>query len=167
MITTEPVDVTVFVVTVNVAEVVPEATVTLEGTVAMLVLLLLRVTAVPLDGAGPVRVTVPVEAVPPRTLVGESVSAERVGARMVKVAELLPPAVMIANVLLETGVVVIAKVTLLEPAGTVTLEETFATVELLEERVTETPPVGASPFSVTVPVDEVPPVTELGERVTD
>src|SRR5256885_10441473 len=52
--------VTALVVTVNVALLAPAATVTLAGTVAVDVLLL-RVTAAPPVGAGPLSVTVPVE----------------------------------------------------------------------------------------------------------
>ena len=65
----------------NVALVAPAATVTLAGTLAAAVLLLESVTSAPPDGAGPLNVTVPVEdCVPPITLVGLSVSEERVGA---------------------------------------------------------------------------------------
>jgi hypothetical protein len=58
------------VVTVNVAEVLPAATVTLAGTVAAAVLLLERVTTAPPVGAAPLSVTVPVELFPPTTVVG-------------------------------------------------------------------------------------------------
>jgi len=54
-------------VTENVAVVAPKATVTLAGTVATEVLLLLIVTRAPLPGAGPFSVTVPVDELPPRT----------------------------------------------------------------------------------------------------
>ena len=71
--------VTALVLTVNVALLAPAATVTLAGTVAVGVLLLERETVAPPVGAGPLSVTVPVEADPPVTLVGFSVSEERVG----------------------------------------------------------------------------------------
>ena len=58
---------TVFVVTVNVADVVPAATVTDDGTVAD-ELLLVRVTIAPPVGAALVSRTVPVTEVPPATL---------------------------------------------------------------------------------------------------
>ena len=68
------------VVTANVALVVPAGTVTLEGTLAA-PLLLESATCAPPVGAGPLSVTVPVEdCTPPITLVGFSVSEERVGA---------------------------------------------------------------------------------------
>jgi hypothetical protein len=71
--------VTLLVLTVNVALLAPAATVTLAGTVAVDVLLE-RETAMPPLGAGPLSVTVPVEVcAPPVTLVGFSVSEERVG----------------------------------------------------------------------------------------
>ena len=72
--------VTALVVTVNVALLAPAATVTLAGTVAVAVLLLVRATAAPPVGAGPLSVTVPVEdCTPPVTVVGFSVSVESVG----------------------------------------------------------------------------------------
>ena len=70
---------TALVLTVNVALVAPAATVTLDGTVAAAVLLLESATVAPPAGAGPLNVTAPVEGVPPMTLVGFSVSDERVG----------------------------------------------------------------------------------------
>ena len=88
--------VTALVLTVNVALLAPETTVTLAGTVAVDVLLLERETAAPPVGAGPLSVTVPVEVcAPPVTLVGFSVSEERVGrasGSTVSEAVLLTPA---------------------------------------------------------------------------
>jgi len=80
---------TTLVVTVNVAEVFPAATVTLVGTVAADVLLLVRVTTAPPVGAAPLRVTVPVEGLPPVTLLGFSETDDAVtvtGAVTVSVA---------------------------------------------------------------------------------
>ena len=74
------VEVTTRVVTVKVADVIPAATVTELGTVAIEVLLLERLTEIPFDGAGPFRVTVPVEGVPPLTVEGLRVSEETLGA---------------------------------------------------------------------------------------
>ena len=76
---TKLVDETVLVATVNVARVVPGATVTLEGTVATAVLLE-SVTASPLAGAAPVMLIVPCVALPPTTLVGFSVRDSKSGA---------------------------------------------------------------------------------------
>jgi hypothetical protein len=67
------------VFTRKVALVAPAGTVTLEGTLAALLLLESR-TCAPPAGAGPLSVTVPVEdCVPPMTLVGFSSSEETVG----------------------------------------------------------------------------------------
>ena len=65
-----------------------------------------------------------------------------------------------------TALVVTVKVAVVLPAGTVTLASTVATDVLLLVRVTTAPPDGAGPVKVTVPVDEVPPITELGLRLT-
>ncbi len=67
---TDAVELTVVVVTENVAVVAPAATVTLAGTVATAVLLLVSVTTAPPEGAALLRVTVPVEEVPPVTVAG-------------------------------------------------------------------------------------------------
>ena len=79
-------DVTVLVLTLNVAIVEPAETVTLAGTVATFVLLLDSVTTAPAAGAGPFNVTVPVEVVPPRTEVGFRETEVRVAAVTVKFA---------------------------------------------------------------------------------
>jgi len=71
--------VTPLLLTVNVALVAPAATVTLEGTVAAAVLLLESATCAPPAGASPLSVTVPVEELPPVTLVGFSPSEARLG----------------------------------------------------------------------------------------
>jgi len=67
---------TAVVLTVNDPLVAPAATVTLEGTLATMVLVLESVICAPPDGAGPLKVTMPVEEFPPVTLVGFSVSEE-------------------------------------------------------------------------------------------
>ncbi len=70
--------VTALVLTVKFSLVAPWATVTVAGSVAAEALLE-RETRAPLAGAGPLRVTVPVEEDPPVTLVGLSVTEESVG----------------------------------------------------------------------------------------
>ena len=65
------------VLTVNVALVAPAATVTLDGALATVVLLLESVTCAPPEGAAALRVTVPVEDPPPVTLVGLRLSDAR------------------------------------------------------------------------------------------
>ena len=64
------------VLTVNEALVAPAATVTVAGMLATLALLLESETAAPPAGAAPLSVTVPVDELPPRTLVGFSASDE-------------------------------------------------------------------------------------------
>ena len=71
-----------------------------------------------------------------------------------------------------TALVLIVNVALVAPAAIVTLDGVLAAVVLLLESVTTAPPEGAAPLSVTVPVEEFPPVTLAGfteseERVTD
>ena len=61
---------------------------------------------------------------------------------------------------------VTVKVAVVAPAATVTLAGTVAAVLLLD-KVTVSPPVGAVLPKVTLPVDDVPPVTEVGFSVTD
>ena len=61
-----------------------------------------------------------------------------------------------------TVLVVTLKTALVEPAGTVTLDGAAATDGLLLESATAAPPVGAAPVSVTVPCEELPPVTVEG-----
>lgn len=72
--------------TVNVAVVAPAATVTLPGTVAREVLLLVSVTTAPPAGAAELNVTVPVEEAPPTTLVGLKFKRDSVRAVKVNVA---------------------------------------------------------------------------------
>jgi hypothetical protein len=71
-----------------------------------------------------------------------------------------------------TALVLTVKITLVAPAATVTLAGTLAAAVLLLDSVTCAPPEGAGPLSVTVPVEEFPPVTLVGfteseERETD
>jgi hypothetical protein len=63
-----------------------------------------------------------------------------------------------------TGEVVTVNVAVAEPSGMLTLRGTCAVGVLV--RVTVAPPAGAAPVNVTVPVDEPPPVTEVGFSVS-
>jgi len=65
--------------TVKFALAAPAVSVTLAGTVAIAVLLLESATVAPPVGTGVVRVTVPVEGVPPVTLAGLRLTEESVG----------------------------------------------------------------------------------------
>ena len=73
---------------------------------------------------------------------------------------------MVTEALLATPLVVIVKFAVVAPAANVKLAGTCAAVVLLLERVTTAPPVGAAPDNVNVPVDEFPPTTEVGFKVT-
>jgi len=67
----------------------------------------------------------------------------------------------VAVVEMRTMEVLTRKVALMAPAGTVTLEGTLA-APLLVESVTCAPPAGAGPLSVTVALEDVPPITPVG-----
>ena len=149
------------------AELAPAAMVTLDGGAAM-ELLDVRLTTAPSAGAGPFRVIVPVEGVHPTTDVGDKVKADTTAGVTVSVAEAVKfptDAVIEAGVELETADVVIVKVADVFPAVTVT-EAGRVALGLLDDRLTTSPPVGEGAPSVTVPVDEDPPVTEAGVIVT-
>jgi hypothetical protein len=77
-------------VTGNVAESTPAATVTLVGTVAADVLLLASVTTAPAVGAAAFSVIVPVDPVPPVTLVGFNETEEITGGFTVREVFWLP-----------------------------------------------------------------------------
>ena len=150
-------DDTLWVRTVKLALVLPADTVTLDGTVATDVLPLESVTTTPPEGALAVRVTVPVELLPPLTLVGFRVSEERLTAPAgVTVreacAELDPSVAVITAVeVVLTACVLTVKLALVLPDDTVTVEGTVATEVLPLESVTTVPPVGADALKVTVP----------------
>jgi hypothetical protein len=89
------------VLTVKVAELRPDVTVTDAGSVAAL-LLLVSATTVPPEPAGPLNVTVPVEAFPPSTDEGFKLRETSVAGVIVKLATALvaPKFAVIAAVVL-------------------------------------------------------------------
>jgi len=167
------VTITTDVLTVNVALVAPAGTVTLAGTLATEGLLLERETTTPPLGAGPLNVTVAVEELPPVTLDGLRLSEDRVGrgggvtvSEADRVVPLYDPE-MVTEVDEPTALVLTVKLALVAPAAPVTLAGTVATPVLLLDRLTTAPPLGAAALSVTVPVDELPPVTLDGLSVSE
>ena len=147
----------------------PAGTVTLAGTVAA-ALLLLDSAITMLAAARPVRFRVPVEALPPSTLVGLSESVDKPGARTVSVAARLTPFVdaeIDEVVLAGTGAVVTVNVAVRLPAATVTVGGTCAAAELLVVSITIVPELGATPFRVTDAADGVPPTTLVGLKLSD
>jgi hypothetical protein len=149
--------VTVRVVIVKVAVVAPADTVTLAGTVPMVVDDEARVTTAPPVGAALVSVTVPVTATPPvaaETLV-VTLDKTAAGGVTAKVAVPLDPlvvAVIVALVLAFTVPAVTVNVAVRVPAATVTETGTLAAAALLDESETTFPPTGALVDRVIVPV---------------
>src|SRR5216117_4134702 len=166
--------VTAVVVIEKLALSAPAVTVTLAGTLATVVVLLDSVTIAPPVGAAVVNVTVPVLAAPPTTLVGLTVTEDKLaggggGLTVSTAVREAPPKVpeIVTGVATVTAVVVMEKFALSAPAATVTLAGTLATVALVLDKVTMAPPVGAAAVNVTVPVLPVPPTTLAGLTVTE
>ena len=122
-ISAEVFSVTADVRMVNVADVAPEGTVTLAGTCAAAVLPLDNSTVVPLEGAAAFKVTVPVDEIPPTTVVGLRVTELRFSKLTVNPADCFVPYVpeMFATVALVTVEVETPKVAVKLPAGMRTL----------------------------------------------
>jgi hypothetical protein len=157
------------VVTVATAVVAPEGTVTVAGTVATLTFELDSATTTPAAAAGPVRVMVAVELVPPGTLLGLTVTDARAAVLTVSVANLLTVpwvASMVIDVSAATGWVCTVTVALLAPPGMVTLAGRLATAGLLLVSVTTAPAGGAAPFRVTLATELLPPYNIFGLSVS-
>lgn len=158
--------------------VLPAATVTMLGKVTadrkqagVLTFEVDSSTSLPPDGAGEAMVTVPVELFPPVTVLGfRLIEVTLMPGVMVReaCAVLFPRlAVIVTAVLLRTNpLVVTAKVVLVDPAGTVTLDGTTAKLLLLLNP-TVVPPDGAAPLKVTVPLDVPPFAMVVGFNVSD
>ena len=123
----------------------------------------------PPAGATRANVIVPTAELPPTTAVGFEDTVKRSGVRMVSVPDAefpLSAPVIVAVTVVATDDVVMANVADVEPDGITTDVGTAALAEL-EVRLTVMPPVGAGPLRVTVPVADVPPVTVVGEMLTE
>src|SRR5471030_107954 len=134
------------VVTAKVAEDFPAATVTDAGTLAAVDAVATLMTRPPV-GAAPLRVTVPVADLLPRTAEGETDTDRIAGGFSVKVAvrEIVPrSAVTVTDFCAETPEVVARNVALIEPPWMVTDPGTLTVVALLDS-LTTSPPAGAMP----------------------
>src|SRR5437867_1593119 len=148
----------------------PAGTMIVTGTIAAVELHESETVPPPLS-AGALKVTVPVDEVPPTTLVGLNDTVERTGpgggvGGGVSVSWRVlntPPSVPVMKTLVNTptGLVLTGKVALVVPAGTVTLAGTVATPKLLESVTTD--PRGAG-STVTVPVVTPPPTRVSGVK---
>jgi len=155
------------VVTVTAAFTAPAGMVTFAGTVASAIDEL-RSTTTPPVGAGASMVMVAVDVLPPATDVGERVTEIGAGPRTTSDVVTVTPlfvALSVAVALLWINVVATLNVAVVAPAVTVTLAGTDAAARL-DDNVTTRPPAGAGPDSVTVPVADAPPRTDVGETET-
>ena len=121
-------DVTAAVATTNVALEDPEGITMFAGTEAT-PLLEASATDIPPEGAGPVKVAIPVADVPPTTFVGETEMEASVATVIVNVALAAEDGVeadINAEVALATGEVVTVNVAVVLPAATVTVPGTVA-----------------------------------------
>jgi hypothetical protein len=146
----------------------PAGTVTEPGTVAAWAPLE-RLTMTPPAPAGPDSTTVPVDGLPPVTLVGFKLSETSVAAVIVRFADWDTPfnEPVIAAVVVEfTGLVDTENLALDFPAAMLT-EPGAVAAALPLARVRFTPLGPAKPVRETVPVDELPPCTEVGDRLSE
>ncbi len=159
--------VTVNVVILKVPLVAGPVMLKLPGTVATFALLLIKVIIKPARGAGPFRVTVPTEPLPPTTGLGLNVMDVMTAGLTVKLplAKLLPRlAITVTIVGVATPIVIAVNVCDVDPAAIVTAAGTVTDGSpLLKETVN--PPAGAAAPMVTVPVELVPPVTAAGAKL--
>lgn len=147
------------VVTVNVPVVLPPETMHVLTVAAGS--LLESWNVMPVDGAADPSVNVPVEVLPPVTEVGLSVIPAAVGGVMVSIVSILVPvADILAAVAVPTGVVFTVNVPVFALPAT-EHDVTVAAGSLLDSGMIN-PAAGAVEPSVNVPVDLLPPVTDIG-----
>jgi hypothetical protein len=123
----------------------------------------------PPAGAGELILTVAVDVFPPTRVAGFKVTDKRWGGLTVRLAVWDNPLIEAVTVALEraaTGVVRMVNIAVLFPAGTNT-EAGTSTEWLLLVSLTTAPPGRAVPLSVTVPVDDTPPTTAFGLRLSE
>lgn len=157
---------TAAVVTEKVCVVAPAGTVTLAGT-GTAVELLVSATGYPLEGAGAFSVRVPDDVWPAVTLAGLNANAATAGGSRVSVVVFVDPlsaAPMVSARGFPTAVVVIVKLALVVPPGTVTVAGTCADALFVLSTI-GAPPAAAADASTTVAVVERPPVTVIGARL--
>jgi hypothetical protein len=147
----------------------PPAMLKLAGTMAALGVSLDKATVKPAGGAEPFSTTVPIDPLPPVTAPGLNTMDMMVAGKTVSVAAKLrlPPelALTIALTVVVTPIVVAANVCVLLPAGMVTPAGTVTDGSELDSE-TKTPPAGATTLMTTVPVEEAPPGTLGGLKLT-
>jgi hypothetical protein len=144
-------------------------TITLEGTLAAAGSLLVSETTSPPLGAGPSRLTVASDALPPTTVAGFSPSPVRLAGRTSRTADWVTPpsdAEIVTCWAAVIGDVDTTNEALDEPAGTLTLGGTAATAGSLLLSAIASPPLGAGPLSVTVASAVLPPTTVEELNVT-
>jgi hypothetical protein len=150
--------VTPVVVPVNVTLVAPAGTVTVAGTVTAL-LALDNVTTVPAGPAADPRVTRNVMLLPPLRDVGDADNAVITAAFTTTFSDLLIApwdATTVPAVSESTATDVAVKLAESAPSGTVTVAGTVI-AGLLLTKSTVTPPAGAIPVNVTLPMVDAPP----------
>lgn len=149
--------------TLNDAVVPPAAIDTLAGTVRTSELAFESAMTAPPAGAGPEIVIDPVELTPPVMDVGLSVIAvTMITLTAVAVDLLTPPKLAVTLTVVSEVTCLVSSVNVAEvaPDFTRTVAGTVP-AELSDESWTEAPPVGAVPLSVTVPVSDLPPTTDV------
>ena len=149
----------------------PAVTATVAGTFATTALLVESATENPPAGAAALSVTVPAEGLPAVTFVGLRLKEVRAAPGFtMSVADFVTPwkkaeIVTVTNV--ATDVVDTVKFAVVLVAATLTKAGTMATAGWLLDNLTSAPPAGAAAFSVTVPVDDIGPMTVAGLLDTD
>ena len=135
-------------------EFAPPGTVTVAGGTTSAGLEEVRDSGYPAVGAGPLSITVPMDVLPPSTIVGDRERPQTTGGLTVSDCAAVTPAdvaVTLTNVALANGNVEKVKEAEPVPSGTRTLEGIESTDGALLPRRTVTPPAGATALRDTVP----------------